>query len=270
MQTEKNNTGRLALILGSVVLLAGIFLLAYSGKRKSTRQDKTSSSITVPQPVADTAQPLFEIGYAMMDLDFYKANEKRFKNGDSGLLTYPVYYNEVTARLESDSPAVKTDYTKVHFANTTLREFEKYYKQKKFPLTATNVICLLVKQVGRADADSVMMDVDRVAIKEAEEIYDALDLGGNDFDSAGIRKPANKTEAVRFSLPTMQTGSSVLIPLCIANMYACRNCNLDPSAWQLASGIAYVPLQLRYRDKQGKEQTLSLSKNLSKPIYMEQ
>jgi hypothetical protein len=147
--------------------------------------------------------------------------------------------------------------------------FQQLYRKNKLVFGDTSVICLIVKQVGGGRADSVSLLADRVAISTAEDLYDALDLGGNEFYPEGIRKTTNTIQKEAFRFQTMETGTSLLVPLCLTNSYFCPNCEPEPLRWQLASYTAFVPINLSYRNQKGKQFNISLSQNLAAPIYME-
>lgn len=263
---QMNRKERLVLFSGIIILLLGLSLLVYSyrGKKDDNISEEKLHKLLKQ---LDTAQPRFEIGYAMVNMDFYRENEKRTSSNDPDLSTFPVFKNEITARIEADSPAIKPDYSKMKVGRY-FKEFSSLYKKDKLTHQGTGVICLIVKQVGAGRSDSVTLDVDRVAIRDVEEMYDALNLGANEYDTVGVRKTYNDVQKRAFRLKTMETGSSILVPLCITNIYACVNCEIDPSAWQLTSYIAYVPLMLTFRNRLGKPYSITLSKNLMKPIYM--
>lgn len=260
-----NKTERLVLLSGITVLLLGLVLLVFSYRNKktdNTGQEKLKRLLAD----LDTAQPRFEIGYAMVNLNFYKQNEKLSGNNTPDVTAYPVYRNEVSARIESDSPLVNPDYSKMPIEGHS--DFASLYRKHKLTHRGTSVICLILKQMGAGTADSVKLEVDRTMIHDYVEIYDALDLGGNEFDSLGIRRGQNTFQKQHFLLKPMVTGSSILVPLCITNMYVCINCHLDPSAWQMASYVAYVPRILTFRNKSGKQLSIALEKNLGKPVYL--
>ncbi len=82
--------------------------------------------------------------------------------------------------------------------------------------------------MGKGLADSVTLDADRVTISIVEDIYDALDLGGNEYQSEGIRHRPNKVQKELFALKAMETGTSFLIPLCITNGFGCADCTPEP------------------------------------------
>jgi hypothetical protein len=263
---DRNN--KIILIAGIVLLFVGIIFFVYMSNRSKEEAGNTNKKIEALLKEIDTASPRFEIGYAEMSMEYFKNNLAKYETGSRDFFTFPVYRNDITSRVKSDTPSVAINLDKMIIKNKYLKDVQLLNKQHKLKQGSINIICLIIKQVGKGEASNVSMKADKVLIRDIEDIYDPLDIGGNDFDEEGIRHEWNKVEQEVFNIGKMETGKSMLIPICITNFFICTEEGHDPSGWQLASNTAYVPISILYNTRAG-ETTITVKDNLGKPIVID-
>lgn len=227
-------------------------------------------------PLADsTAAPEFEIGYLVIELSRLKKMLQHDSTVFDPLLDYPVLNNDITQRILKDSPLIVPDYTNMPVSFSDLNYFKRLLKQKTIKLNSTTIACLLIRQKGSGRADNVVLDYDQ-AMLPVFEMYDATDINGI------IARPADSTLTIDYegftsdylqkqaSLDTMDTGSGILVPLCIMNFFK----PVDPEsedyeAWkQVTNGIVIVPAQLRYKKPNMDTAQIKLAEFLMKPVVL--
>lgn len=257
---------RVILIVGLGLFALGIVLTIYN-LRKSPSAPSTQKQEDFLRQLS-LAEPRFEIGYGPLGLDLFQSIQTKGQSGENELITYPVFQNEISERVRTNVPSITPDLATLKVVDVALREFAAAAKRNKMRLHEVSVICLIVKQVGRGKASSVMLDVDRINLAGAVEIYDATDITGEeDFGGNKLRRPDSPEQRQSFSLGDMDTGDAVLVPLYITNLFESLDENIESR--QITNGITFIPLTIRYKDVNQIEQRISVGSVLGGPIYFE-
>jgi hypothetical protein len=266
-ERKSATVGRIVFGVGMVLLLLGILMSARTIRRRSASRHAEEQRQEFLKQIA-VAEPRFEIGYGPIRLDLFQTIQRNSSSAERNLLTYPVVENEVTNRVRTNSPPITPNYDTFKVVEALDAEgFKAAAKRNQLRLREVSVICLIVKQTGKGKADLATLDVYRDALPGALEMYDATDLSGF-IDSAKrlLSKPRSEFTRQSLSLGAMDTGSAVIVPLYIANLFDSKDSDLG---WQLTSYVVYVPLRIRYTTNQQTEKQIDVKEVLSEPIYFE-
>jgi hypothetical protein len=194
-----------------------------------------------------------------MKLQQFERNQK--SPNDSDLLTYHVFNNDVTARINNDLPPLRPDYNKMKSSDFFLKDFFPAFRKGQAKLRQVRIGCLIIKQIGKGKADSTILDVSKVNLSKVLYIYDGTDFGA--FDTSYLKKNEEQ-----LALGNMNTGNSILIPLYVTNLFDRDDKSGNPMGWEVITNTAYVPTVLRYSDK-GKKVDINLNKVLGRPINID-
>jgi len=266
MERSRASAGSIILTLGLGLLALGIGLTIYNFRKTPNAQSYQKQEKFLKQ--LDAAEPRFEFGYGPVNLDLFRNSQAKGRAAENELLAYPVFENEVAEQIRKNLPPITPDLKSLKLADPILREIAASARQNKMRLRQVTVICLIVKQVGQGKAASVELDVDRIALAGAVEMYDATFITGDqDLGEDQLRRYRSKEARQTFSLGVMDTGDAMIVPLFIANLFE----SLDESveSRQITNGIAFIPLTIRYRTINQVERQISADPALSSPIYFE-
>lgn len=247
-----NRSSKIILSIGIILLIIGVVIPWFHYLKNVITLNK--------QP----PEPRFEVGYFCLSLKQYsklKKNAAMSGNDGNQLINYPVFDNEIALRINSNKPPLVPSYS-VETVPKHLSEFLKAYKRKKLK-PSISVTCLILKQTGKRVANHVAVDVDRVELKEVAEMYDDTDIGTENVNSQ-LYGSKNKVSKKNFIIESIDTGDGIIIPLYVCNYFA----NPDGGiGWRITSGVAYVPLMIRYRNgNEGPELQLPIRKVLEYPL----
>jgi hypothetical protein len=250
------------------IFVAGIILTIYNiGRGKFTGTDsKTKSDNQV-------GEPAFEIGYLVIDLSIVESLLKKDSSVNNDAFLYPVLDNPVTKRIMTDSPLVVPDYGRMSYTYDYLEGFMRLHRKHKVMLSKTSVACLLVKQKGAGKAYQTILEYNKVHLP-AHDMYDGTDINyiikhdSTNTDTPGFLSVFDHSQ---FNLDSMDTGSGILIPLCILNFFRPHDRNdTNEDAWkQLTDGIVIIPSVLSYRNQRGDTARLDMQEFLMRPVLLE-
>lgn len=257
--------GRAILFAGLALLIVGLLLTLYNfatgrlaSKHTASGVDQiTQEQIQKFQAELATAEPRFEIGYTSIRLNLFKelqAKKEDAAQGVTDLLAYPIVSNEVETRIKTNSPPVEPDFVNLPLRGDDLRDFKGLSRRKKVKLREVNVVCLVVKQVGKGKAENVVLSAEKSYIDGGAYIFDYTELGwGYEVTAEGktggppVTSEMNIQAAHKFELGTMDTGSAFIIPLYLTNLFERLDGGMDPPGFEIVSGTVFRPAVVQYR-----------------------
>ncbi|BBL77513.1 hypothetical protein [Methylomagnum ishizawai] len=277
-EADKTNLSRIILAVGIGLLAVGILTSVFypspgTDKKLPSSQalESLRSSLSSYNQARNLGEPSFEATLIDIRLELYQAiasgGEASQSLPSASLLQYPVHKNDVAFRIEKDDPAIRPDYGKMRTTDYFLHGFIKAFKHKKYKSPNVWVVCLILKQNGKGQAGNVAVDMERVELKEVRELYDASFMGIHPEDDA-LRGPFSVTKKEQVALGDMGSGSGVIIPLAITNVFIPIN-EMDMESKSVVSNIAYIPVNISFLSGKSKERkTLPVEKIVSDPIII--
>jgi hypothetical protein len=270
-QVRFQSTSRKASVLGAVLIFITVLLIIGNAGYFVVRKNQAAvlqRKLDGLTKQLDTASAKFEIGYSSIEVSLY--NKMRFSNEGkkSDLLSYPVVQNSIDTLIQSGQIISEGVYKESR--DYWLKDFPALHKQKKVGLRETEIVCLIVQQVGKGTATNVSLALNYVEIKEPVSMYDPTDIGTPDHSGSWEQVP-HSTKTEKLNLKQMKTGDSWLIPMYINHVYdRTDHVNSDPNVWSLTAGPLYIPLTLTYIPKNKRAKSIALQEVLSRPVVLSQ
>jgi hypothetical protein len=266
--TNEVRRGRVIFFAGLALLLVGLLLTLYNfatgrlgAKQTASGIDQhTQEQIQKFQAELAGAEPRFEIGYTRIRLNLFKELQAKKQDANQGvteLLAYPIVSNEVETRIKTNSPPVEPDFVNLPLRGDDLRDFKSLSRRKKVKLREVNVVCLVVKQVGKGKAENVVLTAEKSYIDGGVYIFDYTELGWGDEGGDGttgapqVTPEVNREAAHKFELGTMDTGSAFIIPLYLTNLFERLDGGTEPPGFEIVSGTVFRPAVVHYKKAGG-------------------
>jgi|GEM_PF-6477575 len=259
--------GVISLIVGIVLSVGNIAI--WRLQRDSYALDNSNKRAQLQE-----AKPRFDVTYASMPLSFYRQLIMSRHNAEaplSGFLRYPILVNDVQKRILvncediGDLSNAKAEWRNVAQSDShNGSELKRVVSSKRFCIASSSVTCLAITQEGKRNAVRVRLDVDKIVLRGAEELYD-------DTDAVGLvhrGKCSNET----LDLGSIDTGQGVIVPLFLTELLGLdRGMFLYPTdIIRMTRGTVYLPKTIRFTDPlTGEETAYSVRRMLSAPLLIE-
>src|SRR3954452_17965769 len=230
----------------NAVLVGGLIVLA-AGASAFFLRPAGPAPLPPPQP------PRIEVAYAEVPADIYRALTRTPNAADGpipGVLSYRIGASEVASRIATDAAFLTPEGLRPPGGESN---FAAEFRRGRFRFHHASVVVLIVKQVGKGDADSVAVDLYRVVLPQSSPMVDPTDaklLLPPKADERPSEFDADRPhpDSIRLALGHMSTGDAVIVPLYSILSFADLK---EGGRWGFVKDLALVPVNVHYHAASG-------------------
>jgi hypothetical protein len=273
-------------LAGRVVLAAGVgMLLLVIGlsvarhnrevEREGRRADAQRATYTKLLRQAAQQPPRFEVSYVEFDLE--DLDRLTIGSNATGRANVMVQ-TEVAQRITTGRPPIHPDLA-VMPHHRFFNSFVQAFSERRVRNAGTGVLALLVTQAGPGQVSQLRLQVNRLALRGFDDIWDARDITPSGGDTPGVERFApvgsRRTEVVKWTPSAGREGA--LVPLALVHNYyiprTTANADIIRQAsertdYSLIEHVVLVPHVLSVERPTGRDLRVAMRSALANPLVL--